>query len=675
MRVAVDIGGTFTDICVFDERTRELRIAKTPSSINPIDAVIEGIELAEVALADVSLFSHGTTVATNALINRRFRPSAMVTTQGFRDVIEIRRGTKDNLWDTYADVAPPYIRRRDRLEVTERIGYAGEVIKPLDEAQARAVAKVLARRGVESVAVCFVNSYANPDHEDRMAAILRELLPDAHISTSSRVLPEIFEHERFSTAVANTVVAPLVTGYVRELAEALTRRGYRGDLLLLHSGGGVMTARGVEELPVRLAASGLAAGSIACRHIAGLAGYQNAIGVDMGGTSTDITLVVDGNLRTTSEWAVEYGQPICLPSVEVLTIGAGGGSIASVDEGGSLRNGPASAGSVPGPAAYGRGGVDATNSDANVALGRLGTELAGGGLSLDPALAAAAIDHNAGEPLGLDTTRAAEAILTVANANMANAVRLVGIQRGYDPRDFALVAFGGAGPLHGVELARELSIPTVIVPPNPGISSALGCLLVDVRHDLSRMMLSDLSTTTVSDLETAFAELEAEARGRLAHEGVAAEQMTLRRHVDMRYRGQWRALAVEVGDPVEGLEGLADRFHEQHAATYAFRRDNAPIELYRVGVTALGETPKPELPTASVGGESPTPARVRPVCFDGAWTEQCPVFDRARLQEGDQVAGPAIIEQLDSTTVLPPGATATVDHWQNLLIDVGSVER
>jgi len=574
-------------------------------------------------------------------------------------VIEIRRGTKDNLWDTYADVAPPYIRRRDRLEVSERIGYAGEVIARLDEDEAARVARTLARRGVEAVAVCFVNSYANPDHEDKMAAILRAALPDAHISTSSGVLPEIFEHERFSTAVANAVVAPLVTVYVRELAEALSSRGYRGDLLLLHSGGGVMTARGVEDLPVRLAASGLAAGSIACRHIAGLAGYPSAIGVDMGGTSTDITLVVDGNLRTTSEWAVDYGQPICLPSVEVLTIGAGGGSIASVDDGGSLRNGPASAGSVPGPAAYGRGGEDATNSDANVVLGRLGTELAGGELSLDPTLAAAAIERHVGEPLGLETTAAAEAIITVANANMANAVRVVGIQRGYDPRDFALVAFGGAGPLHGVELARELSIPTVIVPPNPGISSALGCLLVDIRHDLS----------------SAFAELESEARERLANERVTAGQMALKRHVDMRYRGQWRALAIEVSAPLDDLERLAERFHEQHAASYAFRRDDAAIELYRVGVTALGETLKPDLPTVDPGAESPSPTRHRSVCFEGRWVDRCPVFDRSQLRQGDHVAGPAVIEQLDSTTVLPPHATATVDRWQNLLIDVGRSQR
>jgi N-methylhydantoinase A len=673
LRVAVDIGGTFTDICVFDEASGELRVAKTPSTEDPIDGVLSAVSRADVDLSNVSLFSHGTTVATNALITRRFEPSAMVTTAGFRDVIEIRRGTKQDLWDTYADVAPPYIRRRDRLVVPERIDYTGKVVSELDEKAARDVARVLARRGVRAVAVCFINSYANPQHELRMAEILREALPDAHVSTSSEVLPEIFEHERFSTTVANAVVAPLVTGYVDRLADALRKRGYRGDLLLLHSGGGVMTPHGVGDLPVRLAASGLAAGAIACRHLASLAGYPNAIGLDMGGTSTDISLVVDGVLRTTKEWAVEYGQPICLPSVEVLTIGAGGGSIAYVDAGGSLRNGPASAGSVPGPAAYGRGGRAATNTDANLVLQRLGTALAGGELRLDPTLAAQAIVDDVGAPLGLDVTAAAEAIVTVANANMANAVRLVGIQRGYDPRDFALVVFGGAGPLHGVELARELAIPTVIVPPNPGISSALGCLLVDVQHDLSRMVLSDLAATRTSELEAWFADLEEEGRTRLERERVSPEQIVLRRHIDMRYRGQWRSLAVEVGAPLEGADQLAARFHAKHQAAYSFRRDDARIELYRLGVTAIGATPKPELPAAPRAPDPPAAASRRRVRFAGSWVSECPVYSRASLGEGTRLMGPAIVEQLDSTTLLPPGAEAVVDRWQNLIVDVGEL--
>ena len=383
IRVAVDVGGTFTDICIFDDRSGKMRVEKLPSSADPIDAVLKGVGKAGVDLRDVALFSHGTTVATNALITRRLPRAAMVTTRGFRDIIEIRRGTKEDLWDAYKDVAPPYVRRRDRIEVTERVDYAGKVLTSLDEEDARRVAGVLRRKGIETIAVCFINAHANPASERRMREILDEEIPGARVSCSSEVLPEIFEHERFSTTVANAVLAPLVSGYVNRLGDRLKSGGYGGDLLILHSGGGVMTPKTVEKMAVRLAASGIAAGAIASRHIARLAGFSNAIGLDMGGTSTDISLVAGGELRTTKEWFVQYGYPICLPSIEVLTIGAGGGSLAWLDDAGGLRNGPQSAGASPGPAAYGRGGIEPTNTDANLVLGRLGSELIAGAMKLD----------------------------------------------------------------------------------------------------------------------------------------------------------------------------------------------------------------------------------------------------------------------------------------------------
>jgi N-methylhydantoinase A len=492
VRVAVDVGGTFTDICILDEGSGTIDVAKVPSTADPIDAVVAGVVEAGVDLRDVVLFSHGTTVATNALITRNLPPAAMVTTRGFRDVIEIRRGTRDDLWDAYKDVAPPYVRRRDRFEVTERIDYAGEVVTPLDEEEARRLADVLRKREVQTVAVCFINAYANPVHELRMREILEEELPGVSVSTSGEILPEIFEHERFSTTVANAVLSPLISGYVRKLGERLAENGYGGDVLLLHSGGGVMTPKLAERFAVRLAASGITAGAIASRHLATLCGFRNAIGLDMGGTSTDVSLVYDGEERVTKEWFVEYGYPICFPSIEVLTIGAGGGSFAWIDEAGSLRNGPQSAGAYPGPACYGRGNDRPTNTDANLVLGRLGEELIGGAMTLDRSAAEQAIRTYVGDRLGLDLVEAAEATIQVANANMADAVRLISIRRGYDPRDFCLVAFGGAGPLHGAALAKELAIPTVLVPPNPGITSALGCLLVDVRHDLSTMFLGQV---------------------------------------------------------------------------------------------------------------------------------------------------------------------------------------
>lgn len=672
--VAVDIGGTFTDICTFDKVDGQVRVAKVPSSPNPIDAVLHGLEQHGVDLGSVALFSHGTTVATNALIERNFRPSAMITTRGFRDVIEIRRGTREDLWDLYADPAEPYIRRRDRLEITERVAADGSVVTELNEDEVQRIVEILRHRKIESVAICLINAYANPVHEERLEALLREQLPDTAIWTSSAILPEIFEHERFSTTTANAVVGPLVTKYVSDLDASLTERGYDGNLLLLHSGGGVMTPQGVRKLPVRLASSGLAAGATACQYIAKLAGFSNAIGLDMGGTSSDISLVNDGELSTTDQWQVEYGYPICLPSIEVLTIGAGGGSIARLDEAGSLRSGPQSAGATPGPACYGAGGTAPTTTDANLALGRLDTKLLGGAMTLDVELARDAIEREIATPLGMTVEQGANAILQVANANMADAVRVVSIRQGFDPRDFALTVFGGAGPLHGASIARALSIPTVIVPPNPGVSSALGCLLVDVRHDLGSLLLARADELDLDVLRARFAELERDAHERLDQEGVAPEDMRFQRSLDMRYQGQWRSLNVPVPSDSDDLEQAIQTFHEEHERSYSFRRDGAPVEIYRANIRATGVVPKPELPWTEPVEQTATPQRERDVYFHERDARvPTPVFDRATLSAGSRIVGPAIIEQIDSTTVVPPDAIATVDGWMNVRIDLQEI--
>ena len=677
LRVAVDVGGTFTDVCIFDEASSQVRVTKVPSTPDdPMRAVMSGVRRGEIELDKVALFSHGTTVATNALITRRFPNAAMVTTRGFRDVLEIRDGTKDDLWDAYRDVGQPYIRRRDRFEVTERVDYRGEVVEALDEAEAHRIAALLRRREVTTVAVCFVNSHANPAHELRMREILEEELPEATVSTSAEILPEIFEYERFNTTVANAVLAPLVTGYVNRLSDELRGGGYAGDLLLLHSGGGSMTPTMVQRYPVRLAASGIAAGAIAARHVATQCGYPNAIGLDMGGTSTDICLVHGGELRVTKEWSVEYRYPIIFPSIEVLTIGAGGGSLAWLDEAGSLRNGPQSAGAAPGPACYDTGGTEPTNSDANLALGRLGTSLAGGAKELNPALAQEALRTRIAEPLGLELAEAAGAVVKVANANMADAVRLVSIRRGLDPRDFALVAFGGAGALHGAEVARELSIPTVIVPANPGVTSALGCLLVDIRHDLSQMYNFAVDEIDEDDLEEKFVALEAEATDRLRHEGVGPDRAVLQRLVSMRYLGPWRSLAVDMGSGPGALREAVQRFHEQHEREFAFRRDDAPVEVYQLALRAIGATPKPAFARQErVSDHTPDPTGERPVWFEGTGWVDTPLYDRAMLPAGTEIAGPAIIDQLDSTTVVPPGTRAEIDEWHNILIHLTEASR
>jgi N-methylhydantoinase A len=669
LRVAVDVGGTFTDICIMDETTGLIRIEKTASTPDPIDGIMVGIGKAAIDLSKVALFSHGTTVATNALITRRLPRTAMVCTKGFRDVIEIRRANKEELWDAYKDVVKPYVPRRDRLTVLERIDAQGAIVTPLDEAGAREIARILKRRNVAAVAVCFMNAYVNGANERRMKQILEEEMPGVPVSTSSGVLPEIFEHERFSTTVVNAALSPVLVDYTTRLGERLKQGGYERDLLLLHTGGGVMTPAAVKDFAARLAGSGIAAGAIASRYIAMLCGFQNSIGLDMGGTSTDVSLTYEGQSRVTKDWHIEFGYPIRFSSIEVLTIGAGGGSLAWTDEAGSLRNGPQSAGANPGPACYGNGNKQATNTDANVVLGRLGTSLAGGKITLDPALAAAAVDEVAAS-FGLTREAAADAIIRVANANMSDAVRLISISRGYDPRDFALVAFGGAGALHGAAIAKELSIPAVIVPPNPGVTSALGCLLVDVQHDFSESYFAAADEADPAAIEAEFGKLEAVALERLAHEGVASADIVLQRSIDMMYQGQWRSLAVAAPSPIGAMRDLTEAFHRSHEREYNFRRDDAPVGLFRLNLKAIGIVPKAELAAHAPTGATPKPTSRRSVWFDAAAAVDTPVYERADLPAGFSLKGPAVVEQVDSTVVIPPGTTASVDKYLNIIIRV-----
>ncbi|MBO9100624.1 MULTISPECIES: hydantoinase/oxoprolinase family protein [unclassified Rhizobium] len=667
-RVAVDVGGTFTDICIMDEETGSIRIEKTASTPDdPMQAIMNGIEQGRIELSEVTMFSHGTTVATNALITRRLPRTAMVCTEGFRDVVEIRRANKEDLWDTYKDVAKPYIPRRDRLTVGERVDAEGTVLEALNEDDAHRVAAILKKRGIKSIAVCFMNSYVNGANERRMRDILKASMPEVPVSISSEVMPEIFEHERFSTTMANAVCAPVVVDYVSRLGEKLAAGGYQRDLLLLHSGGGVMTPASVIDFSARLAGSGIAAGAIASRFIGNLCGFQNSIGFDMGGTSTDVSLAWNGQSRITKDWYIEFGYPIRFPSIEVLTIGAGGGSLAWQDEGGSLRNGPQSAGANPGPACYRNGNRIATNTDANVVLGRLGSSLAGGKITLDPALAEEAVQETVATPFGMELHAAAEAIVAVANANMANAVRLMSISRGYDPRDFALVAFGGAGALHGAAVARELSIPTVIVPPNPGVTSALGCLLVDVQHDFSESFMTDASIVAPAELEAAFQRMEAQASERLLHEGIAPQDMALQRTVEMMYQGQWRSLAISAPARIVSIASLIDAFHAEHEREFNYRRDEAPVAIFRVAVKAIGLVPKAELPKYPVRDHAPAPLDRRAVWFDGK-SYDAAIYQREGLEAGATISGPAIVEQFDSTTVVPPGMSARVDAFLNILI-------
>lgn len=671
-RVAVDTGGTFTDVFVFDEESGRVLVQKVPSTPkNPSLAVANGMEKAAIDMSEVTLFSHGTTVGTNALITRELPLTGMVNTKGFRDVIEVRRSTKPDLWDHYKDVAPPYVPRRHRLEVEERVDYSGKILTSLNEEEARHVARILKKRGMKAVAVCFMNAYMNGFNEIRMKEILMEEMPEAYVCTSSELVPEIFEHERFSTCVTNAVLGPVVGDYLKDLTGRLKQIGYNGDVLVLHSGGGVMMAENVALYASRVASSGIAAGAIAMNHTAKLCGFKNAMGLDMGGTSCDVSLAYNGELRMNNQWEVEFGYPIMYPSIEVITIGAGGGSISWVDAGGSLRNGPKSAGADPGPACYMTGGQEPTNTDANLILGRLNTELLAGRMKLSRDAAEKAVQKIA-DKFDMTVVDAAYSMVKVANANMCDALRLISVMKGYDPRDFALVAFGGAGPLHAAYVARELEIPTVIIPRYPGVHAALGCLLVDVRHDIFRTYLASSRNADLVSIEKEFEELETEAAAILEKEGMTGENAKIIRYMDLRYVGQWRSLTVEVPRPIETLDQALKIFHTEHEREYSWSNVDQVVEIYGLRVAAIGKVAKPGF----VKDDNPPnrelkPNQIRRVFFEMAGGfRDTPVYLRKDMPVGATLTGPAIVEQLDTTTVIPTGVKARVDEYLNIIMDI-----
>lgn len=669
-RLAIDVGGTFTDVFVFDESTGNIFVTKTPSTPkNPERGILDGIEKAQLNGEDIKVFSHGTTVGTNALIERKLPKTALITTKGFRDVPEIRRGTKEDIWDTYKDTAKPYIQRRDRFEINERIDFEGNIIIDIDEVEVRQLARKLEKRGTESIAISFMNAYVNGENESKVKAIIQEELPDVYVCISSEVLPEIFEHERMSTTMINAVLGPIMSKYINNLEGEMKQKGYDGEILVLHSGGGVMTSSTVPRYAARLASSGIAAGAIASKHIAKLCGFNHAIGLDMGGTSTDISLMYDGDIRITKDWSIEYGYPIGFPSIEILTIGAGGGSLAWVDEGGSLRNGPQSAGAIPGPACYSKGGIEPTNSDANLVLGRLGVDLLNGSMKLDIEKARLAVGKIA-DIFDYSIEKAANAIIEVANANMSDAVRLISVRRGYDPRDFALVAFGGAGPLHGAHLAKDMDIPTIIIPPHPGVAAAMGCLLVDVRHDISKTFVKKVQDVTVEELENEFIDMKKQAEELLEEEGLEENQTTIMRYVDLRYKGQWRSLSVPISDKLDTLDDMLEGFHHEHEREFAFSDRSQSVEIYGLRVTAIGTVPKPDFPKYGPSGKLEDAVKEeREVYFDGQFM-QTKVYNREKIPVLSEIKGPAIVDQLDTTTVIPPDFTAKVDVYKNIIISV-----
>ena len=684
--VAVDIGGTFSDLVCLDRDTGEIRNAKVPSTPPTfIDGVIDALEKAAVPPAETAVFKHGSTIATNAIIQRAGAKTALVTTEGFRDVLLAGRADRTDHFDLSAIEAPSLVPRRDILGVRERVDADGNVADDLDEASLDRAIELLRKRGVEAVAVVFLNSFMNPDHEHRTLQAIVEALPEAYACCSYDILPELKEFERTSTTVANAYIGPIVDRYLSSLTTRLADWGFGNQTFIIHSGGGVMSLEAARRLPARTCMSGPAGGAVGAAYIGSLAGFDNVIGFDMGGTSCDLAVISGGAPEHHAGWRIEHKIPVQFPAIDVSTIGAGGGTIAWIDKAGALRSGPQSAGARPGPAAYGTSGSEPTNTDANLVLGRLNpATFLGGELPLDVELAREAVRTKIAEPLGLTLEEAAEGMLRVSNANMVDAARLISVERGRDPRDYALMAFGGAGPVHAAHVASELNIPIVLVPRNPGLASAFGQLRVEIRDDYQRALLTKHSEIQPEELEAVFAEIEEQARRSLQREGLSAEEIALQRTVDLKYYPQTTYLNFPMSDgrvTKESIDRAVELFLERHEQEFGYSvpLEFTSVEFVNARLTATGPAPVGELHEedgTGTGTADDAATGTRPVHFaeEGDWVETA-VYARERLKPSATFAGPAIVEQADSTTVVPPGVTVEVDPYGNLILDVRGMPR
>ncbi|MBN9306719.1 MAG: hypothetical protein BGO82_13930 [Devosia sp. 67-54] len=670
-RIGCDVGGTFTDLCLFEVETGRSIFVKTPTTVgHQGTAVVEATKLAlgyaGIMPSDLVGFAHGTTVATNAILERKGARTALLVTKGFRDLLIIGRQTRAHLYDQAARRPAPLVPRSLVFEVSERVGPDGQVREPLDEAGIRDIAEQMRAAGVETVAVTLLHSYANPVHEQRIAALLAGLLPDLRVSISSEVLAQPGEFERASTTVMNAYLMPPLRAYLNAISSDLKASGVTAAPAIMQSSGGVMpieTAGGVKAVHTCL--SGPAAGMIGARGFAVAAGYDNVVTIDMGGTSFDVGLIENGQILTRYESAIE-GFPVRVPMFDIVTLGAGGGSIASVDVGGLLKVGPESAGAMPGPAAYGKGGTRPTVTDANVVLGRLrhGRAL-GGGIVLDRERAVAAIREHVADPAGISVEEAAMGILRVVNAAMVRGMRGVTVERGLDPADFAVMAFGGAGPLHAVDLCAELDIETVIVPPSPGLLCAIGLLLAPWRHDETGMVGRDARELQGGDLDAQIAALSERVLAQAALDGVVADAVTLSTALGMRYRGQGHEIFVPFSSDGTLADAL-DRFHRAHRQSFGYDRRDQPVEVLLLRMHGTAPAPTDRLPLPQIEpGADPVVARAR--LWVDARFEDVPVYDRARLAPSTTLHGPLIVEQQD-TTLIVGRQSVTVDSLGSLII-------
>jgi N-methylhydantoinase A len=676
--VGVDVGGTFTDLFLFDAASGTLRTAKVPSNRgDEASGFLAGLRALGGA-ASMDAVVHGTTVGTNALLERKGARLGVIATAGFRDVLEMRRRDRRHTWGLWGDFTP--IAERDlRLEVPERTLADGTIRTPVDLDAVGEAARALLAAGAEACAITFINAHANGANEAAAAEVVRALWPNPHVSVSSEILPEIREFERSSTTALNAYLQPGVAGYLSRLEDALAEDGFAGRFHIVQSNGGIMSTATARRMPVRTALSGPAAGVIAAAAIARAAGFENAITCDLGGTSFDVSLVAGGRMELAAQATIDFGLVIRSPMIEITTIGAGGGSIAQVDRGGLLQVGPESAGSRPGPVCYGQGNDRPTLTDANVVLGRINAERPiGGALArLDVEAARAAIARHVGEPLGLDAMAAAEAILRVANARMAGAIRLVSIERGHDPGRFVALPFGGGGALHLGALIRDVGLKAALVPRYPGVTSALGCIIADVRHDQVRTLNLALDSLDADALDARMVAEAVAARAVVAAAGLPVESIDTVFELDMHYGGQTHTVAVPLpvalAEGTTGVTATIVRAAFEAAYSRAFTRllPGLPVRIVTLRTAAIGRRPVFDLTMLAPPADATLAGAahgVRPVWFGGAWHEAA-IFARLDLPAGSVVPGPAILEQPDATVVVDPGLAARTDAFGNLIIE------
>lgn len=678
-KVGVDVGGTFTDITLVNSQTGDITNHKVPStpqdpSIAIMKGILEILELNNVSVQDVNYLAHGTTVATNALIERKGASTGLLVTEGFKDLLEIGRQTRPSLYNLFAEKPEQLIPTERNIEVAERLMASGEVHKPLDIESLEEAIQQLKELDVKSIAVCFLFSYLNPNHEKQTVEHIKELFPEAYISASHEVVPEFREYSRLSTTVLNAYLGPVMKNYMENFLDAVHDADIPVDPYITQSNGGIISIQESVANPIRTAVSGPAAGVVAAKHLVELTGYKNMITFDMGGTSADFSLIENGEPKVSMDREVE-GFPARIPMLDIHACGAGGGSIAYLDAGGALKVGPESAGSYPGPAAYGRGGTKPTVTDANVLLGRLNPkEILGGRMAIDREKAKNAIDEHICKESGLSVEQAAAGILSVVNANMSRAIRLISIQKGHDPREFTLVSYGGAGGLHCSALAKELQIPRVLIPPSAGTFCSLGLLVTDIRSDFVRSYLLPATADSMQEVFEQFKSLKEEGMETLSKEGISEDNRSYELGIDMRFKGQNYEITIPTNwKEIEGVdyETIVNRFHQEHEKVYGYSKVDGNVEFVNYRLTAVGHIPKAKFQKKSAGKLSCHPIETRKVFFsevDEPGYYDTAIYHRDDLYPEMKFVGPAIVEQMDTTIMVLPRQTVSVDEYGNLII-------